>query len=234
MLEVMGLFSLLAWALGSQDQPGDDQPLRASHFVWAGLLALPLLGLLGWQIATSAAWDVATDGLGGIATLQLSGTAGIAAAVLVAWKLPASRRATVFGLALVLPLYMMVMMSFGKYGFEGAWGKVPLARTERRAASIERAIQRYYQRNDRYPASLSELTPGYLLILPNPFIIPGQDWCYQGGPDFYRLGFVYREYFSTPASVRVYASAGQPPETDWPCKTEAARYPGPPELYAEP
>ena len=228
MLEMVILFRLLAWALQGENLP--DWP----RLGLAGLLALPILGLAGWQIATAAAWDVATDGLGGIAILQMTGVAGIAAATLAAWRQPANRRTPFFVLGLVLPLYMMLWMNFGTFGLDGPWGRVPIARTERRAAAIERAIQRYHERHNAYPVSLNELTPGYLLYLPAPFIIPGQDWCYQGGANYYRLGFVTRDYFSTPASVRIFASDGQPPSPDWPCEAEAARYPGPPELTDSP
>ena len=221
MLEVLALFRLLEWGLQAEHQPNWPRLAQAL------LLSLPILALAGWQIATAAAWDVATDGLGGIAILQLTGIAGIAAAILEAWRQPANRRTPFFVLGLVLPLYMLAWMNFGTFGLDGSWGSVPLARTERRAASIDRAIQRFRARNDSYPASLNELTPGYLLYLPNPFIIPGQDWCYQGGADYYRLGFVTRKFFSAPASVQVFASSGQPPNPDWPCETEAARYPAP-------
>ena len=235
LIEVLVVFKLLEWALLPEASPGWPR------YALAGLLAVLLLGLAGWQIATAAAWDVATDGLGGIATLQLAGLAGIAAAILVAWRQPASRRTPAakpaakpaFLLALALPLYLLAWMNFGTFGFDGPWGRVPIARTERRAGSIDQAIQRFHDQNHHYPSSLEELTPRYLLILPAPFIIPGQDWCYQGGADFYRLGYVYREYFSAPAEVRIIASQGQPPDPAWPCEEEAARYPGPPGFYGE-
>ena len=228
MLEMVILFKLLEWALRTEIQP------NWRRLAQAALLALPVLGLAGWQIATAAAWDVATDGLGGLFILEMTGVAGIAAATLSAWRQPVQRRTPFFILGLVLPLYILAWMNFGTFGLDGPWGSVPHARTERRAASIERAIQRFRARNDSYPASLNELTPGYLLYLPNPFIIPGQDWCYQGGPDYYRLGFVTRKFFSAPASVQVFASSGQPSNPDWPCETEAARYPAPPGFYEDP
>lgn len=224
-LEALVLFRLMDWAMRS------EKIMDGRKWALAALLAVPVLGLAGWQIATAAAWDVATDGLGGIVILQLTGAGGIAAAILTAWRQPPNRRVPVFILGLVLPLYMMAWMSFGTYGLDGPWGRVPLARTERRAASVNRAIQRYYASNHSYPTSLQELTPAYLLFLPTPFIIPGQDWCYQGGANFYRLGYVTRDFFSAPASVRVFAAFGQSPDPSWPCEDEAARYPAPPGFY---
>jgi hypothetical protein len=126
---------------------------------------------------------------------------------------------------------MSAWMSFGTFGLDGPWGRVPIARTERRADSIDQAIRRYHIKNGSYPTVLEELTPNYLLILPTPFIIPGQNWCYQGDMDYYRLGYVYREYFSTPAEVRIFASEGTPPDSSWPCEQEAAFYPGLPGFF---
>jgi hypothetical protein len=58
-------------------------------------------------------------------------------------------------------------------------------------------------------------------------IIPGLGWCYEGGEDFYRLGYVYREYFSSPASAHVYVAMGETPDSGWDCEREAAKYPSP-------
>lgn len=44
----------------------------------------------------------------------------------------------------------------------------------------------------------ARLTPGYVLSLPGPVIIYGQDWCHDGGDDYYRLGYVVCEHWSGP------------------------------------
>jgi hypothetical protein len=45
-------------------------------------------------------------------------------------------------------------------------------------------------------------------------IINGQDWCYEGGDDHYRLGYVDREHWSSPYLVRqVHKTAGEYLET---------------------
>jgi hypothetical protein len=160
--------------------------------------------------------------------LEISYVFGVAAAIHQSWSLPLKRNAFVFGLALLTLVIIMGANAFGTFGFDGEWGNVPHARTARRAEMINQAILRYYEQQGHYPQALANLTPGYLLYLPTPFIIPHQDWCYQGGPGYYRLGYVYRDYFSTPASVKVFAAAGQPPNPSWSCDAEAAKYPGPP------
>jgi hypothetical protein len=54
-------------------------------------------------------------------------------------------------------------------------------------------------------------------------IMPEQSWCYESGTDFYRLGAVYREHWSSPYfSVRIYAAAGNVPEAGWVCDEELA------------
>jgi hypothetical protein len=107
-------------------------------------------------------------------------------------------------------------------------GKCAASRTSRRAEIINQAILRYQQQKGQYPQALSDLIPGTMIYLPTPFIIPHQGWCYQGGPDYYRLGYVSRNYFSTPAAVKIYASVGQPPDPAWPCDAEAEKYPAAP------
>ena len=204
----------------------DELGSTAPRLFLAGLI-VPILLLLAWQAATASAWDVATDGLGGIFMLQLSCVFGVAAAIHQSWKLPPKRSSLLFGFALLILVMVLGANSFGTFGFDGEWANVPHARTERRAEKINQAILRFYQERGQYPQALTDLTPVYLLYLPTPFIIPHQDWCYQAGSDYYRLGYVYRDYFSTPASVKVFAAAGQPPDPFWACDAEAAKYPSP-------
>jgi hypothetical protein len=143
------------------------------------------------------------------------------------WRLPPRRSSILFGFVLLILVMIMGANSFGTFGLDGEWGNVPHARTARRAERINQAVLRYYEEQGQYPQALTDLTPGYLLYLPTPFLIPHQDWCYQGGAEYYRLGYVYREYFSTPASVKVFAAAGQPPDPSWTCDAEAAKYSAP-------
>jgi hypothetical protein len=192
------------------------------------LLAIPVLFLLGYQIALSSIWDVATDGLWGALGWHLVGTSGVAAAMVLARSLPGKRKLVALALALLVPLSMGGAHWIVRDGPSRGWCTSPTCVTERRAERVDRAIQRYHQRTGHYPRALADLVPRDLLYLPNPLIIPGQTWCYEGGPDTYRLGYVYRRYFSTPASVRVHAAVGQPPDLEWPCDDEAAKHPGPP------
>jgi len=217
---------LLGWVLA------DEQGSFARRLFLAGLLIAPVFLLLAWQAATASAWDVATDGLGGIFMLQFASIFGVATAIHLSWNLALKRNAFIFGFAVLILVIIMGANSFGTFGFDGEWGNVPRARTARRAEMIDRAILRYYDQHGQYPQALADLTPGYLLYMPVPFILPGEDWCYQGAADYYRLGAFYRDFFGSPLSLKIYAQAGTPPETGWECGERLAemktRYDPPP------
>ena len=84
--------------------------------------------------------------------------------------------------------------------------------TEERAGRVSQAIETYYAREGRYPQDLRQLVPRYVLSLPGPVIIYGQDWCYDGGEDYYRLGYLDREHWSDPRLFgRVYSAKGHSP-----------------------
>ncbi len=93
--------------------------------------------------------------------------------------------------------------------------------TDRRAERTVRAIERFYAREGRYPTALSELAPSYLLSIPEPMIIYGQDWCYDSGQAYYRLGYIDRAHWSDPRLIgRVYKSAGETPGSGQMCMEE--------------
>lgn len=93
--------------------------------------------------------------------------------------------------------------------------------TTRRAARIVQTIESYYEREGSYPESLSQLTPWYILSLPKPMIIYGQDWCYQSGSDYYRLGYIDREHWSNPNLIgQLYKSVGDVPDIRGICLKE--------------
>jgi hypothetical protein len=93
--------------------------------------------------------------------------------------------------------------------------------TTQRAERVAEAIESFYARQGHYPESLSELTPQYILALPEPMIIYGQDWCYESGDDYYRLGYVDREHWSDPRLIgRIYKAKGEVPDLRRMCEDE--------------
>jgi len=108
--------------------------------------------------------------------------------------------------------------------------------TEERAERVTQAIESYYAREGHYPKDLGQLTPRHALWLPGPVIIYGQDWCYDGGDDHYRLGYVDREHWSDPRLIgRIYKTKGDVPDLHGMCEEEVAaiqkRYPNYPYEY---
>jgi hypothetical protein len=93
--------------------------------------------------------------------------------------------------------------------------------TTRRAERTVRAIESYYVREGSYPEALSQLSPWYALSLPKPMVIYGQDWCYESGDGYYRLGYIDREHWSNPNLIgQVYRSVGEAPADVTICKEE--------------
>jgi hypothetical protein len=108
--------------------------------------------------------------------------------------------------------------------------------TEERAERVTQAIETYYAREGHYPQDLRQLTPWYALSLPGPVIIYGQEWCYDGGEDYYRLGYVYREHWSDPRLIgQIYKTKGEVPDLHGMCEEEVValqkRYPDYPYEY---
>jgi hypothetical protein len=206
----------------------NDQSLSWRAVISTVLMVSVLLLMIGYQSILISMWDVATDGLGWLFLWFITSIIGIGSAILMAWSIPRNRIWVAVLFALTVPLVMQEAQNLGTYDSNNNWGTTPIITTERRADRIEKAIQRYYERNNEYPQSLSDLVPLYILYIPNPFIIPGQDWCYQGGSNYYRFGYVYRKIFSTPAFVRIHSSVGESSNTNWGCQDEADSIPMPP------
>ena len=180
-------------------------------------LAVLLLVALGYQIGFARVWDSATDGVSAASVALLVSLIGVAAAVIVELKLPKSQKAAARAFMLVVPIAAWVAFAAG--------GQVsPEALTQRRAACIEGAVQRFHERNGRYPSQLAELMPRYLWRVPEPIFILGETWCYAGAAEAFRLGAVYRDpYHNKPATVRLYAAVGEPADLVWECDAEAGK-----------
>lgn len=195
-----------------------------------GLAALLVAGL-AYTILWASIWDQTSDGLAGIWFTMQASLVAIGAGVLITFVLRGRQALAAAVFLLGVPLILILSFSWG-------WKISNVQVTAGRAARIQRAVERFYAREHWYPASLGELTPQDLLWIPGPVILQGEGWCYQGGADFYRLGTFYRDFFSLPLSLRIYAQAGTPPETGWECADRLAemkaRYDPPPFPDEEP
>jgi hypothetical protein len=182
-------------------------------------LILILLGYLLYTFKWLWIWDGTDDGIRWLIMLMASSIAALSAGLVIALTDSGWRWAgIVFAVSVIGSLYLAGMTSFGT-GDEVTNYTV----TGQRAVRIQQAIEEHRVTTGKYPAELRELVPGELWRIPLPMIIPDQDWCYESGPDHYRLGLVYRDHWSSPyLSLRVYASAGNVPETTWICDEKLA------------
>jgi hypothetical protein len=93
--------------------------------------------------------------------------------------------------------------------------------TEKRAEHVVRAIEAFHAQWGFYPPELRYLISWGTSRLPEPTIIYGQDWCYQGRDDHYTLGYVYHKDWSDPHLLgEVYKTAGGDPAPESVCDTE--------------
>jgi len=212
---------LFTASLYSSDTHNPSRPMR---LFMAGLaVAQPLY--LAYVIFWGSVWDATSDGLTGIFLSQLAGIIAIGTGMVMTITLRSKSR-------LAGILFMLVVPILLNQTFEMGWRISYHEITEGRVARIVQALNLFHVREGYYPKALDMLTPRDLLFIQQPMILAGKEWCYQGSGDFYRLAAYYREYFSTPISLRVYASEGEPPAGTWECEERLAeikaRYDPPP------
>jgi hypothetical protein len=157
-----------------------------ASLITSGLLLLVTLYRLYWFLV----WDSTYDPIGDLFFLPL-----LAAAV-----------ACGFGLALGLPrgfrtarlvfLFAFPLLLFGTYDLANHIDFRVL--TAQRLERVGWAVETYYARQGRYPQELNELTPRYLLSIPEPVYIQGQDWCYDASEDGFQLAYLTRDHWSSP------------------------------------
>ena len=181
------------------------------------ILALAVLGSFFYTTFWLGIWDGTDDGIRVIIMLMLSMLTAIAGGLVIAMTSSGWRRWVGLAFAVVVFGLMRWAIAIPNNNYH------PYDVTEARAAHIQQAIENYRIRTGWYPLKLQELVPGEMLRIPLPMIMPDQKWCYQGGSNYYRLGTIYREHWSSPyLSVRVYATAGDMPDGSWECDERLA------------
>jgi hypothetical protein len=149
-------------------------------------------------------WDNTDDGLGYL-WMFVPIFVAFFSGVLLFVLLPNRTKLAVFAYILFIPVLLVAVSDLAQ--------RVDFHQeTEKRAERTVRAIESFYAREGRYPGTLSELMPRYILSVPEPMIIYGQDWCYESSEDYYRLGYIDREHWSDPRLIgRLYSGAGEAP-----------------------
>jgi hypothetical protein len=205
---------LIASALRKFQQARSTSPAPAGLWFSAFLgfgLALLLLACLAYAIVWLSIWDQTSDGMGGVLFAMESGLMGVAAGAVMGVKAKRWFRSSGFFFALLVPVLMFGAFS---YGMSVSYHEL----TQQRAERIAEALERYHARLGQYPAELGELTPRELLWVPGQVILQREDWCYRGVNDRYLLGAYWRQHFSTPLELKIYASAGDPLDAPLACQ----------------
>jgi hypothetical protein len=203
-----GLSLYQEWQNGSAVAGGGSRVQRtyAGRAVGVVLvLGVLLLARTLYNLYWLTIWDNTVDSLGYL-WLMVPVLAAIFSGVMLSITLPDRTKFAGFSYSLLVTALMIAVSALAQ--------RVDFRElTEERARQTSQAIEAYYAQEGRYPQDLRQLTPRYMLSLPEPVIIYGQDWCYDGGDDYYRLGYVYREHWSDPRLVgRIYKTKGKAPD----------------------
>jgi len=188
-----------------------------SRWIWLGKVgfAIILIACLAYTIYWGSVWDHTSDGLFGVFAAQLSAPVGIGAGMLMILALRGRYRLA--GILFIIAVPIIIYQSF-----EAGWRVSYHEITERRAARIARALDRFHTREGHFPESLDTLMPRDLLLIQQPVILAGEEWCYEGSKDYYLLSAFYREFFSSPVSLHEYESAGALPASPSACENQLA------------
>jgi hypothetical protein len=191
----------VASATGRPEDNSRSRPTGRAPALAAFGLGILVLGGGFYQLYWLLVWDSTYDALDFI-WLGIPILAALLGAALLALMPAGRQRRTGLLYALLVPALMIGVYRQAKaVDFRGL--------TAARAERIARALETYRARQGAYPEALNELVPWTMLSIPAPVILHGQDWCYQGGSDSYRLGAVNREHWSSPELyTTVYQAVG--------------------------
>jgi hypothetical protein len=227
---ISGLGSLLAVIVAAlclkrylDEQPTEEHQKSALYLVLVVVLLLCVGAVtLRHGVLVRATGRAAEDHLPFAAI-----AAGVIAGLLLA--LTASGKIRRAGIAFMILIPVVIAFSY-TVGLQFK----PQAITAARANQLGRAIERYFQETGAYPTNLRDLAPSHLPIISGPLTGRGQVWCYQSGPSYYRLGYIFfQRYYEYPDDIpfwepyyeiKVPYAAGHPPAGEWMCDEELQLY----------
>jgi hypothetical protein len=198
-------------------ESGDAQAQRRLAVALFSLNGL-LIGKIIYNLYWLAIWDSTGDSLDHIWLITpvfFAIFAGVLLAALLPWKV----KMVGLGYALLIPSLMVWVFSSAK--------QVDFRQlTEARAGQVSQALALYHAREGRYPQTLGVLVPRYLFPIPGPVIMVGQNnWCYQAGVDYFRLGYLDRSHWSSPIYFgRVVSGQGRSPLKEDVCLAQIDDY----------
>ena len=174
------------------------------------LLAALMLVVISYRILWDTMWSTAIGSCcleDRVYSQIIQVIPAIVAGMLLTISLPSKKSRIGFAYLVVLPLFMLALL------WEGS--RIPFEEiTQNRANEIVVALERYRAGEDNsYPETLDQLRPEYMESIPNTLPFGEDGWCYTGGKDYYRLG--YLDVRNRIVNVVNYASIGNPPEDNF-------------------
>jgi hypothetical protein len=218
-----GLLLSSAWMLHQIRQPGLSAKVGDSKTNRLLAIQLAFILLLGVAIFLKSLediywamlWDNTTDSLGYF-WLFFPILAAILAGGLLSTLLTGRMKITGLVYAVFVPFLLIVVTTSAQRVDNHAL-------TKARAERVAQAIENYRAQFRRYPQNLGQLSPRFIFPLPEPVIIFGQEWCYDGGENYFRLGYIDRQHWSDPRLIgRIHKTAGELPDLEPICTQEAA------------
>ena len=200
---------------GLRSKDANKSRLTSVCFILAGLLVVGQLAtIMRHGVMVNATAHAAEDHLpfGEMLVAVLTG-------MVLLVVLNGKRR--LIGLAFIVVIPVLIASAYA-----AGWLVDPQAVTLARAERITTALETYQQETGEYPASLRDLTPDYMPFILGPLTGRAQVWCYQSGPEYYRLGYVFIQRYYGPSfpdphfEIKLHASEGDPPEAGWMCDQE--------------
>jgi hypothetical protein len=227
---VSGLGSLLAVIIAALclkrylDQPPDRGGQKSALYLFLAVVLVLCVGAVTLRhgVLVRATSRAAEDHLP-FAVIA----AGVAAGLLLALTASGVLRRAGIAFMILIPVVIALSYTVGLQ-FD------PQAITAARADQLGRAIENYFWETGEYPRDLGDLTPSHLSFISGPLTGRGQVWCYQSGPGYYRLGYIFfQRYYQYPDDtpywepyyeIKVPYAAGQPPAGEWMCDEELQLY----------
>lgn len=172
-------------------------------------------------------WDSTTDGLGYL-WLPIPFLAILSSTIMLLITWPDGIKVNALFYLLLIPILIVISSHTQQADFHHL--------TESRAEKVSQKLDAYYAHEGHYPENLQTLFPRYFISIPRPVIIYEQNWCYDAGTDYYRIGYLSRDHWSSPnlfgQTFRVW---GEVPGLPAICEQEAEalqkRYPDYPYEY---
>lgn len=191
----------------STDPEDDTASIQHRHtgrnFLPALILSALIVAMMLYNFYWFLIWDSTEDPIGFV-WLFIPTLIVLFSSILLISLLPGNATLAGVSYLLLIPALMVVTTRAQGVNFRQL--------TETHAEQVRQAIEAYHTREGRYPENIRQLIPEYSISLPGPVIIFGQDWCYQGSKDYYRLGYLDRDHWSSLILFgRVYSSKGHSP-----------------------